>query len=76
MGTSKQEGPEVCETGLWVAQDGSVVDHPVTGSQLVPPGSPLTADRVAAVEAARAAAPKAAPQPEPAKKTAAVKKQG
>lgn len=65
----QQEGPEVCESGLWVAEDGSVVDHPVTGHMLVPPGGLMRPDRVRAVEAARAAAPvvveEAVTDPEP-----------
>lgn len=50
---------EICESGLWVdAATGAVVDSaPETGRQLVPPGGALRRDRVAAVEAARAAAP-------------------
>lgn len=50
---------EICATGLWVdTATGAVVESaPETGRQLVPPGGTLRPDRVAAVEAARAAAP-------------------
>lgn len=50
---------EVCETGVWVTQDGAVVyaapDGP--GKLIVPPGGLMRPDRVRAVEAAKAAAP-------------------
>lgn len=55
---SAQEGPEVCESGLWVDSQGNVVDKaPRAGHQLVPPGGLMRPDRVKAVEVARAAAP-------------------
>lgn len=58
---------EVCATGLWVDDaTGQVVDSaPLTGRQLVPPGGVMRKDRVRAVEAARAAAPVVADQPDP-----------
>lgn len=73
-------GEEVCESGLWVDADGSVVDHQTTGVQLVPPGGTLRPDRIAAIERAKAAAPAevvaSVSDPEPAepKKVPAAKK--
>lgn len=60
-------GEEVCASGLWVDDaSGQVVDKaPLTGRQLVPPGGVMRKDRVAAVEAARAAAPVVVDVPEP-----------
>lgn len=72
---AERPGPEVCASGLWVdAATGQVVESaPETGRQIVPPGGLLRKDRLAAVEAARAAAPVVVesdsvidPEPEPA----------
>lgn len=67
---------EFCETGLWVDEQGRVVDTPpVTGTQLVAPGGYVDAERARAIARARANAPaEGKPQPKkrakPAKATA------
>jgi len=56
---------EISTTGKWVTAEGRVVEsEPVEGRQLVAPGTPITPDIKASIDAAEAAAPVEA-EPEP-----------
>jgi len=56
--------PEICESGVWVDDDGQVVTtQPVQGTQLIAPGSVITPADRASVERAGGSLE---PTPEPA----------